>query len=1063
MKKVISLILVLTMLCSVFLSVPFSLPVSAVEAEIVFEGTYDEFIERKMYLSDWANELMDYTPPASYAYLDIDQDGTDELIISSDIVSEWTYIQVYTHNSATNAISRIPFSYSVDGFSCTYASVFRGIRYSDTYKALVYTSLNNGSVFGDLGYDSINNGVFECVFSIGWDTDGKGWGTDTEGRTYYAKGELISEEEYYAHLDELTDISFLPISEYVPGTYETANGQGKGYYGISLYIPVVESRLDKYNYDDLTVEDQQKCRGLLYDLNGDNTVELILRLKDEYSFSYEVWSIADEKAVCVNEPFFWGSWSRMWLSHLEGHKALVYQDLFTGSGAAGEIITVYTFDEIPYKESCTLEYANNFDIDTPDEIGDYYSINGSTVSKNEYEKQLSIVTDGIELFVAETQYEGLSLSELLNYLNKEIILTSQDYAREKWIKQHIEYAVSDAYSEEIISGFDPLTLSMFRDALNDGDVESFEARKRLVSYLNLDVEISESEMFEFLIAEILYGEAGGQATEKIYNQNLYRELEKYAKMFADSAQQINATKKLPADVKKNLLDLYELLQTLEKGSPEYSNTLSTFFSQINENAGSLVDNWKTDLLGDATFAGVGIIINGAFEQYDALEDIAYYLANYAAYKTTSQQTQEVLMRLSVNVFINYDGIYGVDQLISELGLESAWVNWSDFQTALVSVLDSLEMSEQDIALAVAEFAANRQIEANEKFTTKATTTVSVFVVEKLLGCVPIMKTILLAKDLLSAGVSATIYFDMVSSNVDEREYALDMLIKTYCISVMLDYTVEDCAESMNEKDFNSTLVFDEAVSIYKRNLLLASNYATLYSTLSLQDALSDLELYDSGDFIDRLFKNRDKLVQAVTDYSNSLKLLEEQREKILAISCHDSALQYNTESQEIINNFQDSRIHVVACPVDVIVKTDAGEQIAYLSGTKNEISSGYEFYFHTVKLSDESDEYLKVAIVPDNYQIELLGTGDGMMNVFVTDFSTESTGAVETYFGIPVEKDSVGYFEYNPNSENADNLIMDQASYSNMEDISDISAALTDSFSRTLFLILFILFYIFVA
>lgn len=230
---------------------------------------------------------------------------------------------------------------------------------------------------------------------------------DVTATVYYPAGNITWTDEIMQNYSG--NITWHPYEMETGSTSELSNG-------VTLYIPVVESRLDKYKHDDLTVEDQQKCRGLLYDLNGDNTVELILRLKDEYSFYYEVWSITNEKAVCVNEPFFWGFEPRVLLSHFEGRKALVYQDWSAGSGAASEITTVYTFEEIPYKESYTLHHENIFDIDTPDEIGDYYYINGSKVSENEYKEQLSIVTDGIELFAAETQYEGLNLSELLNYL-----------------------------------------------------------------------------------------------------------------------------------------------------------------------------------------------------------------------------------------------------------------------------------------------------------------------------------------------------------------------------------------------------------------------------------------------------------------------------------------------------------------------------------------------------------------------------------------------------------------------------------------------------------------------
>lgn len=618
-------------------------------------------------------------------------------------------------------------------------------------------------------------------------------------------------------------------------------------------------------------------------------------------------------------------------------------------------------------------------------------------------------------------------------------------ARAEWIRQHMEYATSDEYQTEIVGGFSNQMQDVFRNALDDEGIQSYNARKALSALLNNDVEFDDADMYELIIAQILYGQDSRELTEQAFEVNYRKTLGDITKSLVNVVNSGDAAKDLPKDIQKSINELYKLLQTLEYGSDKYGKTLQTLFGQIKTNGKETINKWKTELLGDAAFTGLSVVIDGAFEQYDALEDIAIYISNYVAYKKTSEQTREVLERLAVNVLYKYDSWYGVGELIDELGLWGSIKNWPAFQTALVSVIEAMEASEEDFATAVAKYAVEREKKALDKFAAKTVKEIKIFVIEKGLSCVPVIKTILIAKNMVLATVNITIWFDEIFTDIQDREYALDMLTKTFCISVMLDKTVEDCADSMSKDDFYSTTVFDEAVFIYKRNLLLASGYAIKYADLVLANAEAELEKYDEEtDFgnregiLERLLKTREKLVQAVTRYTNSLASLEEQQAKIEAIACHDTALYYNQLTDEIINNFNASKIYIVACPVDVIIKNESGEQIAYLSGEDNEVIDDYKFYFHTIKVSDDSGEYIKVAIVPENYRIEMKGTDNGVMHAFVADFTTEDVGEVETYFNIPVKKNTKGYFEVNKDGSGESTLVMSRKSYSNMTTIEDI-------------------------
>ena len=252
---------------------------------------------------------------------------------------------------------------------------------------------------------------------------------------------------------------------------------------------------------------------------------------------------------------------------------------------------------------------------------------------------------------------------------------------------------------------------------------------------------------------------------------------------------------------------------------------------------------------------------------------------------------------------------GVDEFIDELGLWDSMINWSDFQLATVSVMEAMVKYEQEGAAAVAAYAVDREREAASRFGQKAIKSVAVFAIEKAASCVPVINAILLAKNIVSVAVSASVILDQIFTNVDEREYALDILTKTYVISVMLDKTVDDCADVMKEDDFYSTTVFDRSVFMYKQNLLNAFGYAVKYADMVLKSAQQELFEFDQEW---HLFDGRERLVQAVDWYTNSLAILKDQQVDLESIACHDSDLFYDPLTDEIIYNFKDSRIYIVA-------------------------------------------------------------------------------------------------------------------------------------------------------
>ena len=581
--------------------------------------------------------------------------------------------------------------------------------------------------------------------------------------------------------------------------------------------------------------------------------------------------------------------------------------------------------------------------------------------------------------------------------------TLDEILRNQWISQHMSYIFSDKYESDIISGYDSWMLYIFRDALNDGGVSTYELAKATSQLLNLDFELTSTEMYELIFANLLYSRSSLNAGYEAYSQNLTDATVQNIKRLVDGVNAMKST----IDVSQGALDsinqTYDVLKTLGTGSDNFQTTYKQLISLFQENIS------KADLLStlktDSVYTVLGIGLDMLYEKYESLEDVQRYLDNYIAYQTTSRQFKQALQVLGTTAITKYGTDEGfVDSnAFDELGFWDANINWEEFTDALNVFVTSLNTYEQEGAAAVAAYAVERKVEAGNAMAEKAGKDIVVFGLDFIAGQIPILNAIVVAKNVLNIGIVVT----ELLSNVDDRKYALDMMTKLYCISVLLDESIDACADLMDHDDYESTLLFDESVCIYSSTQLMAADYALKYTDLKLRNAIGDYYAYSLSDWTsERVLRQMQRDISIYTGY---LQLLEGQRSEIQNIACHDSSLQYVPETGQISSDFLDARIFVVACPVSVTVDNTQGTQVAYLSDNGSEVAEGYEFYFRTIALEDGSGEHIKVAIVPEGYEITLEGTAEGEMNAFVTDFA-EDTDSVSMYLEVPVQKGSSGTF-----------------------------------------------------
>lgn len=172
-------------------------------------GVYDEFLKNREY----KNYIADYWTfgiPKQYSVMDIDGDGTDELLIygSEDL---WEDLAIFSFNSNTQQISLIPaMNYDSDEpQQISVLSAYGKIKYSEKYHAIVYSqyqNYSNGIACDSISYDVIKNGILDNDFIIGF-----GINSDTSEKEYYCGTENLTESEYNEYLAECSEISWMDL------------------------------------------------------------------------------------------------------------------------------------------------------------------------------------------------------------------------------------------------------------------------------------------------------------------------------------------------------------------------------------------------------------------------------------------------------------------------------------------------------------------------------------------------------------------------------------------------------------------------------------------------------------------------------------------------------------------------------------------------------------------------------------------------------------------------------------------------------------------------------------
>lgn len=91
-----------------------------------------------------------------------------------------------------------------------YTTCHNGLRFSKEHQAIVYKSMNNGLVFGQFSYYTLNGNELKLVQSVSYDTM-TGSGQKTYSLDQRGESKSLTEEEYHVILDEPEFVEFIPL------------------------------------------------------------------------------------------------------------------------------------------------------------------------------------------------------------------------------------------------------------------------------------------------------------------------------------------------------------------------------------------------------------------------------------------------------------------------------------------------------------------------------------------------------------------------------------------------------------------------------------------------------------------------------------------------------------------------------------------------------------------------------------------------------------------------------------------------------------------------------------
>ncbi len=697
-------------------------------------------------------------------------------------------------------------------------------------------------------------------------------------------------------------------------------------------------------------------------------------------------------------------------------------------------------------ENCTVVISDSHVIEVTD-------------NKRNEDGSRTVVLKGLKSGTTSITFTDMDTGE-----SKQIEFTVEEfYSQTEWVDKHIEYANSDQYKSQIVQGFSGALNDALEDIKSNGMITAYNTLDSINNVLDFDLDLTDEQEYELLLAQILFTRTGVDSIDNIYDEFLTKDIITICEILIKHIPDMTAP-----EIAKQVESLKTKLDTIKKlshGDIKYNQLLD----QILNDFDTLGDfNFKKEYVEAFDKAGLKFAANFVENEIGTVENTLsqtiMYMAAGEAYCNTSDAFGEMILSLRKHIAIPSDNpifapypsdkMLVTDQMIWEkLGLKNANnsigpdplntpIHLSALAKAIEDYYTQLEAYKEGNASVIASYALVEFADETIDNVLDAGLDVTVSLFE----CIPVVKQFSVIKELFD---KTQIVID-VFTDIDDRAYLGTMVMRLYGMAYLHYLSVDNLASHTDtwgmlttssplgqkfdwDEQFADAVRFDESVAVYRSILSVAADYAKEYYATYYKVTNSILSKYPDShptifpDTESDMFKSvKQKIVE-----------LQMQQNELAYEWCHSPKTIF--EQLHGIKTYDSSELLIYSfkCPVSVTFANESGEIIATLSNGHSTVAAGYERYFYTSEVIENSGEYIKIAAVPKSYAVTIEGTGDGRMDISVSEYTDKHLGKTTQYFSIPVSQNSKGYFKVTATEQENLSLVMDERTYTE-GDYSDV-------------------------
>ena len=490
-----------------------------------------------------------------------------------------------------------------------------------------------------------------------------------------------------------------------------------------------------------------------------------------------------------------------------------------------------------------------------------------------------------------------------------------EYSRLVWIEEHMEYAFSDELKKEINSGFSGDLNGSFQKICNDKVIASYNTLDSINKILGFDMkEISATQEYELLLAQIFFNYDGDQALKNIFKESMIDTILRLGELLVlDKGEKIANI--MDEDSEKALRSILQFLKSASTGSESYKNALDELVDFVD---GHDKITFREKFLEEYKKASDGFVFSTMIDEAELLhkefKELIMYLSIGEAYCKTSGAFGRILLAMRQNIWVNskssifvpHSGNVVTEEQIQRLigrekfestGLANSPVVLSNLATAIENVYTSLEKYKEGNAKELADNAIEKTIIGTAEVISKnaAQASISIF------SCLPVIREFKVLQTVLKVGQDMIDVF----TKIDDQAYFGTMVMRLYCISYIHYLTVKEIAgtpeewekpileldskialpeqKGLEESKFIRACYLDESIYAYKAIQSVAADYAISYYAAKLEGEKESF--FPSNKKID--------------EYKEKIALLKKQKTKLEEISCHTcDVVQENSANYE---------------------------------------------------------------------------------------------------------------------------------------------------------------------